>query len=155
VPRPSPNAGPPPSLAASGPAPHDWRVNVFARYFGASLIQHFPCRFQCPASRELAERVAQGLGYFETGYLDMARGLLQSPVLYTETMGVALLGGARVRQRGREIRVEPDPGNLLVTDQGSPLSRALRAAALVVGRAGEASFQVGATRFDGHLIRFT
>ena len=64
------------TLAASGPPPYDWRVNVFARYFGASLIQHFPCRFQCPASRESAERVAQGLGYFETGYLEMARELL-------------------------------------------------------------------------------
>jgi hypothetical protein len=142
------------SLAASGPPPFDWRSNIFARYFGAALIQHFPCRFQCPASAIAATRTAWALEQFEPEQFAAFRSLLQAPVLYTETQGVVLFRGARVRERGGELELEYDAESLLSTEPASPLTQTLSQRAAVRWGAGQDHCHIGGRAFDGRLAWF-
>jgi hypothetical protein len=143
------------SLQVSGPPPHDWRLNVFGRYFGATLIQHFPCRFDCAASAAVARRAAWALERLEPDYFAAIRELLRAPVLYTETMGVALARGGRIRSREGESELTYDPAQLLLTEPGSALGKALIAGARVTAAFGEAHLKVGAADFPGHLVWLT
>ena len=146
----------PMTLAASGSGPYDWRVNILARYFGATLIQHFPCHFECAASTAMASRLALGLGALEPDYLDAIRVLMQAPVLYTEEAGIALLPGAQVSAAKKGVQLHYDPSRLLCTVTGSELSQALASGRTVstLGDDGD-GFHIGEQQFNGHLILFS
>ncbi len=142
------------TLAASGAPPFDWRSNIFARYFGAALIQHFPCRFQCRASAAAAARAAWALEQFEPEQFAAFRNLLQAPLLYTEQQGVVLLRGARVRELEGELELDYTTESLLCTEPASPLAQALNQGAPVRSRAGQDHFSIGEQAFDGRLAWF-
>lgn len=113
------------SLDASGPGPHDWHVNIVARYFGPALIQHFPCRFDCPESIALARRVGAALAHFEPEYLASGHRLLAAPALYSDRGGIAILVGGQVTGEGQQLRIDFDPQAMLVTEPMGALVRAL------------------------------
>ncbi len=142
------------TLAASGAPPFDWRNNVFARYFGAALIQHFPCRFQCSASAATAARAAWALEQFEPEQFAAFRDLLQAPLVYTEKQGVALLRGGQLRQLGGELELDYAAESLLSTEPASPLAQALSQASVVRWSAGQGRFHIGEQAFDGQLAWF-
>lgn len=144
----------PMTLLVSGESPFDWRSNVFARYFGVALIQHFPCQFQCQYSAAIAARAAWALEQYEPEQFATFRSLLQSPLLYTEEQGIVLLRGGRVRERGEELEMDYSAENLLSTEPTSPLVQALNSGRRVRSRARKNSFFIGEQAFDGQLAWF-
>jgi hypothetical protein len=113
------------SLDASGPGPHDWHVNIVARYFGSALIQHFPCRFDCSESIAMARRAGAALAHFEPEYLACGYRLLAAPALYSERGGIAILAGAQLTADGPRLQITFDPEAMLVTEPNGALVRAL------------------------------
>jgi len=47
--------------ASPNGAVHPWRLNVHARYLGTSLVDWFPCTFECSRSLAVARRIERGL----------------------------------------------------------------------------------------------
>lgn len=107
--------------AAGDFGPYDWRLNLFARYFGAELLSHFPCTLRCAESLKLARRFEAGLKRAEPETAARLEGLMRGLVLYTERGGVALAPQGRLGPEG----VEAPQGWLTTTAEG-PLGRALR-----------------------------
>lgn len=142
------------TLAASGASPFDWRSNIFARYFGVALIQHFPCQFQCQNTLAIAARAAWALEQYEPEQFITFRALLQTPLLYTEEQGVVLLRGGRVREYGKDLELDYTAENLLSTELTSPVVQALNRGATVRSRAGQNSFYIGEQAFEGQLAWF-
>lgn len=138
----------------SGPGPHDWRVNNLGRYFGVELIQHFPCRFSCAPSRELAARADTALAAWEPQLHARTRAALDAPAIYAEGEGVALLPGAEVDAGGDLISLRYDPARLLISLNDGPLHRALRGASRVSFRPGEREVCIGEHTLPGRLAMF-
>lgn len=145
-----------PTLLASGAPPYDWRVNNFGRYFGAEIIQHFPCRFDCTATLAQAVRVARILESFEPDRVAGLKTVLAAPVVYTETDGVAVLPGAAVCKAGGEngaMTIDYDADLALLTEPTGALARALRRATRVAVD-DDGKLTVDDHRLDGHVAWF-
>lgn len=138
----------------SGPGPHDWRVNNLGRYFGAELIQHFPCRFGCTASRDLAALAEATLAAWEPETHSRARAVLDAPVLYAEADGVAVLPGAEVEAGDATWRLRYDPDRLLVSQADGSLHRALRVASTLSARPGAREIEIGGSTIAARLVVF-
>lgn len=68
----------------------DARANILLRYCGLRAVPHLPCRFDCAASREFAERLL-GL-YPQLGYAEEATWLIEAldwPVEWSALHGIA------------------------------------------------------------------
>lgn len=104
--------------------PYDWRLNLFARYFGAELLSHFPCSLRCAESLKMARRFESGLRRIEPETAALMESVMRGLVLYSERGGVALAPQGRLGPEG----VEAPEGWLLTAPQG-PLAQALRRAA--------------------------
>ncbi|MFC1741257.1 DUF483 domain-containing protein [Nanoarchaeota archaeon] len=64
-------------------------VNNFClRYFGISILSHFPCSFDCERSRTLGERFLKVLGAYAPELKENYERVLKSFVLYTEEEGI-------------------------------------------------------------------
>ena len=102
--------------------PYDWRLNVFARYFGAELLSHFPCSFDCAASLAQARRVEAGLKLIDPALAAKLKSTMRGLAIYSESGGVALAPGGELR----DGRISAPQGWRLTDPQG-PLARALGA----------------------------
>jgi hypothetical protein len=130
-----------------------WETNIFARYFGCEVIQHFPCRLDCPKSVVLARRNMSGWSTFEPTGAAEARHLLGSPVLFTRKGEVALFPGARIQASGTSAQLDFDGDQVLMTKADGGLERVLhRAAGHLVTSSG--GLDAGGARLDGWLIDF-
>jgi hypothetical protein len=138
----------------SGPGPHDWRVNNLGRYFGAQLIQHFPCRFGCTASRDLATLAEAALAAWEPDHQASVRTVLEAPVLYAEAEGVAVLPGAEVEAGDAAWHLRYDPAKVLVSLADGALHQALRAASTLTARSGEREVEIGGHTLAARLVWF-
>lgn len=94
-------------------ATYHWSVNVFARYFGYHIIEHFPCSLNCPGTRDLAERLYAGLLRVEEEYARMLRDRLSCVVASSEA-AVVLLPGAQVS--GSEVIYDAE--RMIGTEEG-------------------------------------
>ncbi len=113
--------------------PNGWESNVFGRYFGHELIQHFPCRFECQATARLARRNLMALREVAPQQAAEAIEMLRSPVLFTLTQGVALFPGAVVEPQGQALRFDPE--RVLCSLSGGELGRRVAEAnGLIEGR---------------------
>ncbi|WP_018634231.1 hypothetical protein [Neomegalonema perideroedes] len=112
------------SRAAGLSGPYDWRLNLFARYFGAEILSHFPCRFDCAASLTQARRLEAGIRLIDPDLAARTQSLMRGLVLYSETGGVALAPGGGFRASGLEA-----PQGWLCSDPQGPLGRALASGA--------------------------
>jgi len=139
----------------SGPGPHDWRVNSLGRYFGAELIQHFPCRFGCAASRHQAALAEATLAAWEPEAHARTRAVLDALVVYAEADGVAVLPGAEVDIGDSIWRVRYEPVRLLVTEPGGALHAALRGATELNSRPDTREIEIGGRTIAGRLVVFT
>src|SRR5262249_49323850 len=74
----------------------NWSSNVFARYFGYHVTQHFPCRLGCPETLALAQRNLEALLAFEPNAARLLREMLGAAVLVGANGNVALLPGAEL-----------------------------------------------------------
>lgn len=64
--------------------------NIAARHFDISLLNHFPCSFNCRESIKIAEKNLGVIKKCSNEWHDIFKGILNSAVLYTEN-GVFLL----------------------------------------------------------------
>ena len=85
-----------------------WTTNIFARYFGWEIIQHFPCRWDCPATAILARRYFAVLARYWPADAQEIREYLTSPLLVIPNHGYSLFRGGRV--------VREDTGTSLIYD---------------------------------------
>ena len=108
--------------AQGNSGPYDWRLNVFARYFGAELLSHFPCSFACAASLAQARRVEAGLKLLDPELAARMKAHMQGFVIYSESGGVALAPGGALQGGGISA-----PQGWSLTDPQGPLGRALGA----------------------------
>lgn len=109
-----------------GPGPHPYATNVLVRYLGASLVEHFPCRWSCRASLVAARRHEAALARFEPQRTRALRQELLAPVLWSPDAGVVALRGSRVRRLRHGWQVHVDPHRLRCTAASSRLAAALR-----------------------------
>ena len=137
-------------IASSGDGPHDWRVNILGRYFGSELIQHFPCRFDCAQSIALAAQNDRLLASWEPALHASFRGILDAPVLYTDTCGVAILSGATVD--GSSVHYRPEA--LQVTEPDGALHAALRNTNVLQRDRDGRHLRVAGAAFRGSLVVF-
>ena len=87
--------------------PLPWRTNIFARYAAPCLIEHFPCRFDCPATLLIARRVERCLERFRPEILTPARVAMRS-LVYEDAQGLVLLP-ATAWQNGIVSLTQPGP----------------------------------------------
>jgi hypothetical protein len=58
-----------------------WETNVYARYFGHELVQHFPCTPHCAATRSLARRNMSALQLYWPDAALALLSALQAPIM--------------------------------------------------------------------------
>ena len=114
------------SLFASGSMPFNWRVNIAARYFGVELIQHFPCKFDCQHSIDLAKRYFETLSYFEPETAETLQYFLQSAVLYTEYDGIVLFNQVSVKKTNQCFAIQYTAASYSMTQADSKLAFAIQ-----------------------------
>jgi hypothetical protein len=76
-----------------------WELNIFARYAGPVLTEHFPCDWGCAASVARARRIAEGLARLAPALADAIESRMRCDITLGPggwTAG-ALAAGARVR----------------------------------------------------------
>ena len=66
-------------------------TNIASRHFDLSLLNHFPCRFDCEKSIELGERYLEIIKKEDKEASEIVEGMLKGAIIYTETSGVFLL----------------------------------------------------------------
>ena len=71
--------------------PYDFYNNNASRYFGYSLLSHFPCSFNCKESSSLAKSYYDMLKKYSKKWADMFIYCQKSAIIYTEYRGVFLL----------------------------------------------------------------
>lgn len=76
-------------------------MNLFARYFGFALTEHFPCSFSCAATATQGEQLAVDLMSYEPAHAAELIDALASPVLVHPDHGIVLFRGARWRDDER------------------------------------------------------
>jgi hypothetical protein len=130
-----------------------WENNIFARYFGCEIIQHFPCRLDCPESVALARRNMAAWSAFEAAAAAEGRLRLSSPVLFTRRGEVAVFPMATVQATAGSARLDFDVDHVLMASADRGLGQKLRRAA---GRltAFSGGLDAGGERLDGWLIDF-
>jgi hypothetical protein len=125
-------------------------MNVFARYFGIHVLEHFPCSFGCDATRGLAQRMCAGLAEMEPASTEQLLRALGAPVLYAQGDGAFLF--ERASWDADHATLAYDASAMRSSNAKSDLSRALRAAnTLQVVPDG---VHVGEQRCDGRLFVF-
>lgn len=94
-----------------------WETNVYARYFGHELIQHFPCTPYCAATRSLARRNMAVLQLYWPDAALALHSMLQSPMmLHDEWTG--LFPGCQIVSdpAGKRWQYEPALAQILSAD---------------------------------------
>lgn len=131
-----------------------WQTNLVARYAGHELIQHFPCRLDCPATHELALRYVSALRVVDPALVEALQTALLASVVYTEREGVCAFPGARVRDCGDAVELAYNPAAAQSPDPGAPLARAVAAARTLRADRKACTIRLGDRVVDGWLILF-
>jgi hypothetical protein len=119
-----------------------WESNVFGRYFGATLLPHFPCHFDCAASLAQARRTELALTMTQPSLLATIKNVSQSVVIFAGQEGLALIPEGRLSREGTQTRLRWSPIQVHSTVAGGRLGAALRDVA-------EACYEEGALTLDG------
>lgn len=75
----------------AGSTVHDWRSNYLGQYFGFSLIHHFPCRWDCSATRARAEQSAELIGEVSPAWLDLFARRMRGTVIIENRRAIHML----------------------------------------------------------------
>jgi hypothetical protein len=127
-----------------------YSMNLFARYFGYHLLEHFPCTFECSATRRLGNRLAQSLAVLEPEYFAELQEALAAPVIYAADQGTFLLRGASWEERSNLLNYSSR--TLLASNRKSALYRQLMSSD-TLSPTGD-GISVGGENLEGWLIRF-
>ena len=125
-------------------------MNLFGRYFGDHLIEHFPCGLGCQATARLAEQTMRTLRDFEPEVAEELEGALRVPVLFVPGEGAFLMRGASWEAGGRQFRYNAQ--GVVASNPQSFLGEKLRGHdSLVVSHGG---VTLGGEPVDGWLVDF-
>ncbi len=130
-----------------------WETNVFGRYFGLDVTQHFPCDWNCAATVQLARRNLRVLKTFwpeETRVLER----LSVPVLYTEQAGVFLFPGSRAEQDNGHTKMAFDPAAIVSTEPDGELMKLFASSSGTLTSEGD-RIGIGDTPVAGWLLDFS
>jgi hypothetical protein len=141
-------------LEESESPPYDWRVNIFARYLGAALIEHFPCSLLCAASRTLADRYDRLLQAYEPRHREWVRDRLIAPTLYSQK-GVAVFREGVISRTADGVDVRYKPSKLQVTAETSRFAGKLRLGSTIYASSDGRQIRTPETRLDGRLLWFS
>lgn len=105
----------------------DWRANILGRYFGFELIQHFPCRLDCPATISLAQRFERALCQWFPEELALLEKHLTGLVVFTEYDGVYHFPDGVLHTWGDEMSLQYQPYTVAMSDNGTMLAKSIYA----------------------------
>lgn len=80
------------------PPPYNFYNNYAARYFGYSLLSHFPCSFSCKQSAQIAENYRLILEKYSSSWAKNFERIQKSTILYTEYHGIFLFKKYKLKQ---------------------------------------------------------
>lgn len=130
-----------------------WETNVFARYFGREVIQHFPCRLDCPRTVELAQRNFAAWSAFDAEGAALTRESLWCPVLFTREQGVAAFPRGELCSGATDATLKFDVEQALIAHGAADLKDALqRCQGQLLATASHV--QIGDRQFEGWLLGF-
>lgn len=115
-----------------------WETNIYARYFGHELIQHFPCTPYCEATRVLAQSNLLALQLYWPAAAEALLAALQAPIMLHDKWSGLFLNGV-LAQGATGVRLQYDTPHTLILSGDPALQMALT-------NGHEAIFQ------DGHWI---
>lgn len=138
----------------AGPAtviePSHRGMNVFARYFGVHVLDHFPCDFRCAATHRLAERMCAGLTEMEPSSAGKIIHALGAPILQVNGESAFLFTHAR--WDAERAILDYDPSAIRSSNAKSALLHALRETDRL--SFSDSGIQAGDRVLDGHLFVF-
>lgn len=85
---------------------HSFYNNVIMRYFDIGVLSHFPCSFNCEASKDLAKQNLSVLKTYAPQLAEHVTTLLKCPVVFTEQDGAHVLQGWRQNNITGKIEFE-------------------------------------------------
>jgi hypothetical protein len=97
-------------------------TNNVTRYFGETLLSHFPCSFNCPASVSLAMNYLAALNEIRTFDVEHIKTRMKSIVLYCKSQGIFWLRNCM--SRGNAFHYSLD--SVSASDRYSDLYMAIR-----------------------------
>ena len=97
----------------------NWRMNIFGRYWGYELLNHFPCQLACAPSLVLAERYTHFLERYEPDFLEEIRLFLSHPVIVKDPFEVFAVREGVLKKRKNKITLEYLPENVLFSNPDS------------------------------------
>jgi hypothetical protein len=103
----------------------NWAANIFARYFGREILQHFPCQWHCSGTVAMARRHLAALEHYWPADALEIRTCLASPMLAAPGHGYALFHGGRVVREHGGIRLIYDPDRVETIGMNDGLGRAI------------------------------
>ena len=74
----------------------EFHINIIARYFDYTLLNHFPCSFSCEKSIMLGKKYFEALKNFDLEFAKELEVHLKTAVVYTEYGGVYLLNNPKM-----------------------------------------------------------
>jgi hypothetical protein len=146
-------------LSQSGPGAEkgmyklDWAANIFARYFGWEVIQHFPCSWDCAATASLARRYFSILSHYWPRDMQEISEYLSSPLLVTASHGYVLFPGGRLVSGKSGSRLIYDPGLPQIVGMEDALAKEIMSSSsMTMGKNG--GWGIAGSEVPGWLLTF-
>jgi hypothetical protein len=133
---------------------YGWETNVYVRYQGIEIIQHFPCRLDCELTVILAHRHYDTLQMIDPNLAERLVLMLAAPVLITDSDGVFSFTGAKVTCTGEDVTLHYNSEAVLATYAAGELYQTLAAHHELTLQRQSRTVIVGSHRTAGRLINF-
>lgn len=131
----------------------DWTVNIFARYFGWEIIQHFPCSWDCAATASLARRYLSILSHYWPEDMRQIHRYLSSPLLVTASHGYGLFPGGKLVSEKAGPCLIYDPGLVQIIGMEDALVKEIMSSSfMAAGKNG--SWRIAGNDVPGWLLGF-
>lgn len=131
-----------------------WASNIFARYAGYELVQHFPCALDCGETERLAQRHATALQHFWPEACAALLSRIAAPVLVCPGHGITLFPTARIDTAGDGVQMSYAPSDVVHANPESALSRAIDSTSAMSTDANGA-WRISTTAWSGWLLNFS
>ncbi|SEL31155.1 hypothetical protein [Nitrosovibrio tenuis] len=129
----------------------NWTVNIFARYFGWEVIQHFPCHWGCMATTALAQRYFSVLSHYWPTEMQKTLQHLAAPLLVIPNHGFSLFPGGRVvRENGSASLIYEPELVQVIGMEGALVDSITSSPRLTSSRGG--GWQIGGSKVPGWLL---
>jgi hypothetical protein len=129
----------------------NWTANIFGRYFGWEIIQHFPCRWDCQETANMARRFFSVLSCYWPDDATETLRYLTSQLLVIPNHGYCLFPGARIIRDARGISLTYDPSLVQIIGMEGALARAIASSSHITAN-GNGGWGVADLDIAGHLL---